>query len=371
MRAQNQIMFVFLSIVIVLIIAGKNFLSQPRFGKKPSGHRLQRILKSPHYSNGSFKNISPTPDLTEGVSYFKVLKEFFFEKKERKVPIQPIPSIKTDLLQLGKDENIVVWFGHSSYFMQIDKKTFLVVPVFSGAASPIASFAKAFKGTDVFGVNDFPEIDYLIITHDHWDHLDYKTVKEFTPKVRQVVTGLGTGEHLESWGYQASVVTEMDWNQEHVAEQGFKFNSVAARHFSGRGLKRNQALWMSFVLTTPSFKIYIGGDSGYDKHFAATGNTFGPFDLAILENGQYDKNWRYIHMLPEQLPIAVSELKTKKLLAVHSSKFSLANHPWDEPLKKIAANIDPETQLITPMIGEKVELANPSQKFSRWWESVE
>src|SRR5690606_14850131 len=144
-----------------------------------------------------------------------------------------------------------------------------------------------------------------------------------------------------------------------------------ARHFSGRGLSRNQTLWVSYVLQTPSLNIYLGGDSGYDGHYNEIGSKFGPFDLAVLENGQYNKAWPYIHEMPEEVLKAAKDLQAKRILPVHSSKFALSNHPWFEPLTKLTElNAVAKVNLITPMIGEVVHLSDPDQQFGRWWEGI-
>lgn len=345
-------------------------MSQKKFGKHPGKKRLNRIKQSPNYRNGSFQNLSHTPALTEGTSVYKVFKEFFFEKKERKAPVDVIPSVKTDIINLDINEDVLVWFGHSSYFMQIDGKRILVDPVLSGSVSPLPVGQKSFKGTDIYTTDDFPEIDYLFITHDHWDHLDHDTIIKLKPKIKTYICGLGVGEHLEHWGIPANKIIEKDWNETFTLGE-FTVNTVPARHFSGRGFKRNKSLWLSFALKTPTQNIFIGGDSGYDSHFKEIGEKFGPFDLSILENGQYDLKWRYIHMLPDEILIAAKELKTKKLFAVHSSKFSLSTHPWDEPLKKlIENNKEINLPIITPMIGEKVKLKDADQKYSNWWRGI-
>src|SRR5690606_18615711 len=151
---------------------------------------------------------------------------------------------------------------------------------------------------DLYTTDDIPALDYLITLHDHWDHLDYETVKKLITKVKKVITGHGTGEHLEYWGYDPKNLIERDWNEILDSVNGFKVYCEPARHFSGRGFKRDQAIWASFVFETPKQRIYIGGDSGYDDHYKMIGNKFGSFDLAILENGQYNSDWRYIHFMP-------------------------------------------------------------------------
>ena len=364
-------MYIALILIIVIVATVIAFMQQPKFGKLPSGDRLEIIKKSPNYKNGSFQNQSITPDLTEGASFFSVGKEFFFGDKKRRKPVDEIPSIKTNLLTLNIQEDVLVWFGHSSYFMQIDGKRILVDPVLSGAASPISSTTRAFKGTDIYSAEDIPEIDYLFISHDHWDHLDYGTIKKLQPKIKKIICSLGTGQHLEHWGFSSNIIIEKDWHQQIILDNGFVVNTVSSRHFSGRGFKRNQALWISYVLQTPTMKIFIGGDSGYDKHFAEIGKKFGPFDLVILENGQYNKSWKYIHMMPEEVLQVAKELNARRLFPVHSSKFSLAIHDWDEPLSTITAlNKTANISLITPMIGEQVNLKDGTQQFSEWWKNV-
>ncbi len=284
-------MITFLTVSAFLVIGINLFMRHPKFGKLPGGERLERIEKSPNYRNGAFQNLNPTPQLTGEGGFFKIMKDMFTAKNRR--PVKPLPSVKTDLFGLQSNNDVLVWFGHSSYFMQIDGKRFLVDPVFCGNASPFPFMVKAFKGTDIYKPNDIPEIDYLIITHDHWDHLDYKTIKELEPKIGKVITGLGTGAHLERWGYDSQKIIERDWYEQVTLENGFEVEVTPARHFSGRGPKANQSLWASFVLQTPTTRIFIGGDGGYDEHFAGIGKKYGGFDLAILENGQFNTSWIY------------------------------------------------------------------------------
>ena len=358
-------------IIALLIITIRVFMSQAKFGKIPSGKRLEKIKLSPHYNGDSFKNMNHTPDLTEGVTYPQLIKEFFFDRKPRVNPVDKIPVIKTDLKNIDIKTDALIWVGHSSYFIQIDGKRILVDPVFSGAATPLPVGTKAFIGSNIYSADDMPEIDYLFISHDHWDHLDYDTIKKIKSRVKTVICGLGVGEHLEHWGYNPNSIIEKGWNEEIVLADGFVVNTTTARHFSGRGFVRNKALWLSFVLQTPSHKLFLGGDSGYDNHFADIGNKFGPFDLVILENGQYDHKWKYIHLMPTEILQAAKDLKAKKVLPVHSSKFMLGSHSWDEPLELIIKNNETENlHIITPMIGEQVNLKDTNQTFTHWWKSI-
>jgi len=249
----------------------------------------------------------------------------------------------------------------------------LVDPVFSGNASPIAGTTKSFKGSDIYTVDDLPEIDYLLITHDHYDHLDYKTILKLKPKTKQIVCGLGVGSHFESWGFPIQQIIEKDWHEKIELDPNITLYTAPTRHFSGRGFKRCNTLWLSYILETKDFKMYLGGDSGYDTHFAEIGDKFGPFDVALIDNGQYDIKWKYIHNSPEDVIQAAKDLKTKKLFPVHSSKFPLANHAWDEPLKRVTelnSALENPIPLVTPMIGELVELKNEKQEFQQWWKKI-
>lgn len=363
----------FLILLFLIILIAYNFLQHPKFGKKPSGDRLALIEKSPQYKNGKFENQSFTPDLADGESFIGVLFEFFFKKVERKIPTDLIPSVKTNLLELSIDKDILVWFGHSSYFIQLEGKRFLIDPVFSGNASPISGTTKSFKGTDIYTADEIPEIDYLLITHDHYDHLDYQTIIQLKAKTKQIICPLGVGSHFEFWGFPTNIIIEKDWYEKVEIEQNLTLYTTPSRHFSGRSFSRCNTLWMSFVLEGNDFKMYLGGDSGYDHHYAEIGKKHGPFDIAIIDNGQYNMKWKYIHNMPEDVIKAMNDLKTKRAFPVHSSKFSLSLHPWDEPLIKVTelnAGSENPIPLITPIIGEIVELKNEKQQFKQWWKGI-
>lgn len=362
-----------LTILILSLAVIFYFLFHPRFGKRPSGERLALIQKSPQYKNGKFENGNFTPELAEGYGYYDVLNQFFFKKVDRKIPTDSIPSVKTNLKDLPLNQDVLIWFGHSSYFIQLEGKRFLIDPVFSGNASPIYGTTKAFKGTDIYTYDDIPEIDYLLITHDHYDHLDYKTIMELKPKIKKVITALGVGSHFEFWGFPSENIIEKDWHEKIALDQNLTLYTAPSRHFSGRSIKRCNTLWTSFILETKDFKMYLGGDSGYDSHFAAIGEKYGPFDIALIDNGQYNPAWKYIHNLPEDVIKAMKDLKAKRVFPMHNSKFPLALHPWDEPLIKVTelnSLSENPIPLITPMIGEIVELKNEKQEFQQWWKGV-
>jgi L-ascorbate metabolism protein UlaG (beta-lactamase superfamily) len=362
-----MVLIIIVLVILCFVLMVYLYMQRSQFGSTASGQALEKIKASPNFKNGQFQNLSHTPSLTEGASYAGIMREFFFGKSKRSKPFNVLPSKKTNLFTLDAKENVLIWFGHSSYFMQVDGKKILVDPVLSGHASPLSFTTKSFKGSDVYTVDDIPSIDYLFISHDHYDHLDYETVVRLKPKIGKVITGLGVAAHLERWGYDLHMITESDWGEEHLLGDGFIVNTTPARHFSGRGFKRNGSLWLSFVLATPTTKIFIGGDSGYDTHFASIGNRYGPFDLAILENGQYNKSWKYIHMMPEEVVQAAEDLKAKVLFPVHWSKFSLAIHAWDDPIIRATAEAKRKGMTIVhPMIGEALHINEPVRS-DEWW----
>lgn len=343
------------------------FMQQEKFGRAAKAERLHRIQQSPHYKKGSFQNLSPTPQLTDGATFFSVLRDFFLKKTPNGIPATPLPSIKTDLHQLAPSANVFVWMGHSTYFIQLNGKKILVDPVLSGSASPLSFTTRSFAGTDIYTPADIPEIDYLFISHDHWDHLDFKTIKALRPKIKTILTGLGTGAHLEHWGIPASMIHELDWQESISPEADLKITALPARHFSGRGFKRNANLWVSFLVQTPGFSLYLGGDSGYDTHFAETGKKYGPIDLAILECGQYNQSWKHIHMLPHEVAMAAKDLQASRLVPVHWAKFKLSFHAWNEPVNLLTQHAG-SINLSIPIIGYAMQLNQP-HSLDDWWKN--
>lgn len=349
-------MYISLATIALMALAGVVFLNIPRFGKMPSGERLKRIESSPNYRDGEFRNRSVTPQLTSDKSRIRVMFDFLFEKREGNRPDGAVTAVKSDLSNLPMDRDLVVWFGHSSYFLQVDGKRILIDPVFYDAA-PVSFFNKPFTGTDIYKAEDMPSIDYLIITHDHWDHLDHKTATKLKDRTGRVICPLGVGEHFEYWGYDVDRLIELDWNEVAQLDTLFGVECLPARHFSGRGLKSNQTLWASFMLKTPTQTIFIGGDGGYDTHFAAIAKQYPIIDLALIENGQYNEDWRYIHLLPEDVVRAIGDLNPKSVITGHNSKYALARHSWREPMERIiSAAPKYSIPLLTPSIGQIVYL---------------
>ena len=338
-------------------------------GKDPLGERLKKIQRSPNYREGIFQNLSVTTMMEGKGDLLKTLWKFLNKPKTTRPP-QPLPSVKTDLKNLPDGKPVLIWFGHSSYLIKINGKHILVDPVFCGYASPFKmKSAKNFEGSNIYTVDDMPVIDILLITHDHYDHCDYETILKLNNKTRNIVTSLGVGSHLEYWGIDMSKVTELDW-QESTEVEGMRFISQPARHFSGRSFKRSKTLWASFILKSKNCSVYIGADSGYDAYFKKLGEQHGPFDLAILESGQYNEAWKNIHMMPEETVQACLDVKAKMLFPVHWGKFSLSLHPWNEPIERVMKKAEElNVHVATPMIGEPLIIGEKYPTY-KWWQEV-
>jgi L-ascorbate metabolism protein UlaG (beta-lactamase superfamily) len=363
----KKFMFALIFILFVILILGIYISSLPQFGASPAFSRLHRIQLSPNYENGSFQNLTKTEVMNPESSWLELIKSYINPPKNRNA--DTIPNIKTDLKMLGDTAIQVIWFGHSSYLLKLNNTHVLVDPVFSGYASPFSFMVKSYPGANQYGVNDLPFIDAVLITHDHYDHLDYLTIQALQGKVKHFYVPLGVGAHLEHWGVDAGDITELDW-WDSLSFEEVKLTCTPARHFSGRLFKRGNTLWASYVLQFHGKNIYIGGDSGYDKHFKQIAEYFGAMDISFLECGQYNKNWPSIHMSPEETVQAAVDLKSTFVVPVHNSKFTLALHSWNEPLLRVkaAANNMP-VKLVTPLIGEVVQFELERENIV-WWDQV-
>ena len=328
-------------IILLFAVAGLVILSHPAFGLWRH-HSLERIQASPNYYDGMFQNQEPTLQFTGDSNgpddkhrRWKMIKRFMADKDSVRIPTEPIEAVKTDLRALPTDEDWIVWFGHSSYLFCLNGLHFLVDPILQ-PEWPSSVMLKSFPGTDIYRPNDLPEIDVLIVTHEHWDHMDYATLRDIRMKVKYVVCPLGIADYLRYWGYSNEQIAEMDWAESLCRQTAIRdtitITCLPSRHFSNRLLgKRNQTLWASFMIEAGGRKVYIGGDGGYDKRFREIHERFGSIDLAFLENGQYNANWKYIHTTPEDLEKVILDLQAKQVFTVHHDKYSLAMHPWYEP----------------------------------------
>jgi L-ascorbate metabolism protein UlaG (beta-lactamase superfamily) len=352
--------------IAVLAFIVLSFFNAAVFGTKPKTADYENI---PNFKDGVFHNQSETNVMSKDGSFFKVLGEWLNKSKENE-PKDVIPVIASDLKNLPKNPSIT-WFGHSSYILNLDGKSILVDPVFN-RASPIPLFGKPFPMSFDYDARHFPEIDYLVLTHDHYDHLDYQFIKKIIPQVKQFIVSAGIEAHIMPWGAKEDQISSLSWHQNKTFDD-FNFTALPARHFSGRKFKRGETLWSSFAIKTPNFNIYLGGDSGFDTHFEEIGKNYGPFDIAFLECGQYGKYWPNIHMTPSETYSVAKLLGAKKLFPVHWAKFSLSTHGWKDPINQlvqIQKQDENSIEILTPQIGEIYffTLANYSKN---WWGNVD
>jgi len=367
----KRLLIVLLILVAVLALGTWLFIKRPQFGALPEGERQEGIKQSPHYKDGKFRNLVEKPTISPGFSFWGEIWSSLVKTYPHTEPLDSLPSVKTNLKSIPADSNVLVWFGHSSFFMQVDGIKILVDPVFSAMASPLAWGVKAYKGSDIYTAADMPEIDYMLLSHDHYDHLDYETAKALQTKVKQVICGLGAGAHYERWGYKPQQILEKDWGDTVAVKPGFNIFTESTHHGSGRGFTSDNSLWLSFFIQSLTLNIYYSGDGGYSDRFKKIAQKYPAPDWAIMECGQYNKAWQSLHQLPAEVAQATTELKARNLLPVHHSKFTLARHPWYEPLEQITALSKTKPyRLATPIIGEAVSLTNSTQRFKPWWKTV-
>ncbi|MET0635264.1 MAG: MBL fold metallo-hydrolase [Chitinophagaceae bacterium] len=327
------------------------------------------IPPSDHYIHHKFINPTETPMIAKGFSFSKVFGDMLTRPKLSRPPY-PLPAVKQDLKNLNSEEPVIIWFGHSSYLIHCRGYNILVDPVFSGHASPVRGIIRAFPGSDLYKPADMPVIDLMLITHNHYDHLDKSTLRKLKGQTKKYVVSLGVGRDLADCGIDRSLITELDWWENISPAENIELTAAPARHFSGRGFVRGGSLWSAFALKLFGYSIYIGGDSGYDEFFNEIGRRLGPFDLAILECGQYNLAWPNIHMMPEETALAAVQLKSRWLMPVHWGKFTLANHIWTEPVTRLlVAAKDLNLPVTTPKIGESIIL-NQSYPTQKWWEHL-
>ncbi|MEJ8801979.1 MBL fold metallo-hydrolase [Pontibacter sp. H249] len=365
-----------LGVIIIAIIAGCSLTKfAPQFGDEATGQRLETILQSPNFRNREFQNpVETNMDLgfKEGI---KAITSRLFGVEDDLTPAYTIAALKLDSSKLAAAQDtatVITWLGHSAFLVEIDGKRLLLDPMLGERASPFGFMGpKRFSELPIT-LEALPKIDAVLISHDHYDHLDHTSIKQLEEKTTHFFVPLGVGAHLERWGVPASKITELDWWQE-ATFNGLTFASTPSRHFSGRSLSdRMQTLWTSWVIRGSRDRIFFSGDSGYFDGFKEIGEKYGPFDITLMENGQYNELWSNIHMMPEQAVQAHIDLKGKLLMPIHWGTFALALHSWNEPIERITAKAkELQVPITTPRIGEPVILHRKAPQQEWWLEYVE
>lgn len=327
---------------------------------------------SPQFDGCGFRN-PPNPDALPTQSQWKIWSRFLFETKTGAVPVDPIPVRPVTIEQLealDPKANHVMRIGHSSNLLKLHGKYWLTDPMFSERASPFQWIGPHRFEKPPITLEQLPPIEGVIISHDHYDHLDAGTIEYLALRVQRYFVPLGVKARLVEFGVPPDRITELDWWQTR-SQGGVQVTATPSQHFSGRTINdRDKTLWASWVVQSGNQRIYYSGDSGYSKHFAQIGERFGGFDLVMIENGAYDAYWPSIHMTPEQGAQAFEDLNGKVLLPVHNSTFDLAFHTWHDPLDRIAATAEGKhIVLATPTLGEVLTIGQPRTNV-RWWQGL-
>jgi L-ascorbate metabolism protein UlaG (beta-lactamase superfamily) len=324
---------------------------------------------SPQFKSCQFAN-PPNPTTPPGAGTWTIWSRFVFATKVGTVPVDPIPVRPLTAAQLDAldpQANHVVRLGHSSHLLKLRGKFWLIDPVFGERASPVGFAGPKRFHAPPLTLQQLPPIEGLILSHDHYDHLDVPTIEYLAQRVQRYFVPLGVKARLVEMGVPADRVQEFDWWQG-AAHAGVQLTATPAQHFSGRSLTdRNRTLWASWVIESGGQRIFYSGDSGYFGGFAQIGERFGGFDLALMENGAYDAYWPAVHMTPEECVRAFTDLRGKVLYSVHNSTFDLAFHPWQDPLERLANLAAAKNiELATPEIGEPMTVGVPRAN-RRWW----
>ncbi|WP_081415229.1 MBL fold metallo-hydrolase [Ectobacillus panaciterrae] len=330
--------------------------------------------RSQRAKNGKFQNEIPAIVKMGAGDIVSMLHEFLSPKSYRR-PKQPLPIVPLQHSTLSDGKDKVVWFGHSASLLQLGGKTILIDPMLGKSPSPLPiSRNRRYSVNLPITIDELPPIEIVVLSHDHYDHLDSSSIRKLIPKTGTFLVPLGVGKRIRKLGASPDAIIELDWGEERII-QGIRFACTPARHFSGRGLfDRDSTLWCSWVIKTEERSLFYSGDGGYGPHFKRIGRQHGPFELAIMECGQYDKRWSGVHMLPEETVQAHRDVQGGVLLPVHWGGFTLALHDWNDPARRVSAAVEEHSiPYLIPRIGEAVYLEQIPQSTQQdfWWRDLE
>jgi len=331
---------------------------------------LPKHSGSPQMQHGRFRNVvqAEAPGWRKSLA---IAWRFLFRKPADSVPAAPVPVAALTAAQLQAAAEGSLWrLGHSTLLMKLQGGLWLTDPVFSQRASPVQWMGPKRFHAPPIRLEDLPPIAGVILSHDHYDHLDHAAILALAPKVRRFITPLGVGDRLIEWGVAAAKVQQLDWWQS-VEVEGVQLIATPAQHFSGRSLgDRNRSLWASWVLLSGELRLFFSGDTGYHADFRRIGERYGPFDMTMVETGAYDPQWPDVHMQPEETLQAHLDLRGRSLLPIHNGTFDLALHGWNEPFERIVQLAEARgVSTLTPVMGAQVNLVQP-QPTGRWWRSA-
>jgi L-ascorbate metabolism protein UlaG (beta-lactamase superfamily) len=326
------------------------------------------VAGSPQFTGGRFRNSLPTPSFKPANARDGLLRQWH-EERHNGHPGGPVP-LAVSQLPAEAGELGVTWFGHASALLEIDGQRVLVDPVWGERVSPSPLVGPTRLHPNPLPLENLPPVDVVVISHDHYDHLDLPTVQFLRERSSAVfVVPLGIGVHLRTWGVPDERIVELDWDGS-TTVGGLTLTCTEARHFSGRFFARDTTLWASWVIAGPRHKVFFGGDTGYTPAFAAVGARFGPFDLTLLPVGAYNDAWKYIHMDPEEAVRAHGDLGGQVLLPIHWATFNLAFHRWAEPVQRARAAAERSgVRLVVPVPGQRIDVLDPPE-LTDWWSVV-
>ncbi|TQI70804.1 L-ascorbate metabolism protein UlaG (beta-lactamase superfamily) [Gramella sp. Hel_I_59] len=341
-----------------------------QFGVKASKDNINSYERSENWKDGKFVNLEETGMNIKPTDIPKLLYKQFFEKNGR----QPSKDIKIKAFNKKEflkpsAESKMIWFGHSVILLRMNGLTILIDPMFGPDAAPISPFGiKRFSNNTLQILDKLPEIDVVLLSHDHYDHLDLQSIRKLQLKTKVFHTALGVGRHLKKWGVEPAKITEYDW-WDRINVSGIDMTFTPTRHFSGRGLNdRAQGLWGGWNLKTDTENIWFSGDSGYGSHFEEVGQKLGPFDFGFMECGQYDEKWNQIHMFPEECVQAARDAQVKNMMPVHWAGFALSLHSWLDPVERFIDAASDKNYCI-PEPGEIFTIH--SSKKVNWWKQYD
>ncbi len=368
----KKVLVTIVFLIAALVIAYLLFVNfYPSFGGNVSKELQKQYAKSPNYRDGKFVNIKDVPkDLSFGETV-KLAYKFFTTKVPEGRPKQDLKVIKLDSSDVAsfKNDTRLIWYGHSAFLLQMESKNILIDPMFGKVAAPHPLLGEnRFNKEMPLEIEKLPRIEAVLISHDHYDHLDYESIGKLKDKVAMFYTPLGVGVHLEKWGIKKERIVELDWWQEAKLD-GLLFACTPAQHFSGRKFGNEQStLWSSWVIASSKESIFFSGDSGYGSHFKTIGEKYGPFDFAMMECGQYNTMWPDIHMFPEETAQAGKDVNAKVVMPIHWGGFKLALHSWRDPIERVVKKgAELGIPIATPKIGEVIKPSDSLQTYEVWW----
>jgi L-ascorbate metabolism protein UlaG (beta-lactamase superfamily) len=357
--------FGIISAVVIVLLHSTEWLVS--LGGRVAGVRAQRVRQSPHFSNGKFRNPEPTRMVTSSTR--DMLRRQFFGEEQRE-PLKTIPVQQrsaADYASAPQSGLRATWIGWSSVLVEIDGRRVLTDPVWSDRCSPSTLVGPKRFHAPPIALANLPHIDAVVISHDHYDHLDMPVVRALAARGTHFFVPLGIGAHLERWKVAPSQIHELEWNQS-LDWSGLSFTSTRARHYSGRNpMYANETLWTSWVVKGARHRFFFSGDTGYTPAFAEIGEQHGPFDLTLIKVGASDPTWSEIHMTPEEAVRTHADVRGRVMIPVHWATFNLGFHAWDDPVERtLAAAASSRIHVYVPEPGELVEPSSlPAQK--RWW----